>query len=738
IPELPNMYRRTTHLLLSGLLIGVTCACDAELVDRGTRYLERTKLALLDSFSSKVSDNRETLMVNGFLPQPNYSGNADAGDAAQLVDGKLVTPPMWTKKESVGWFGQTPVLIELQRKKRKSASGKIRVHSGLGLYADTALPRQIDVYTETRDGLIVAGSYLQRGALKVEDKRNYWLEVPVSNLGQRVIVALHTNSAFLQIDEVEFVPDPAAANSMPAEEPLAISSLEDIRDDSAKRLRVNLELNASDRSASKRVWREKFAADSLTTWIADPWDPAIGELSPGGINPQNKTIEVEGLDKEFETLAIGLYSTGVGVQQVDVEVKGLDKEQYSLMQLEHVLAADGEMAFDPLPALRGNSLKILPGWPTLLWIKLDLKKFPQGKSTGEIIIRDRSKQNENHAFPLQINVFDAKKLKSPELQAAVWGYSNDMPIWSDPQKALSDQQNHYVNVWIVNPVNIPGLKLDGNFREDLLARLQNDLALYKDQGRVRLYLGWTLENNPLGLNKNQLALSGERRTALKNWLEKINQIMQAAGYADTDWELYPVDEPGGEALTALAEIATVIRETLPGVGIYANPIDTHSYPTKPEQLQALTGLIDSWQPILALVRDEKFNGFFRTLDAAWGFYHNPPVPAKRADALEHYRAQGWWAWALGATEVGFWAYSDSTGSSVWDDFDGRRPDFAVVYEQSDHLVSSRRWEAFAEGIEDYQLLVGSGLAVPADFAVEQLDSRTIRELRHKALQALSQ
>jgi hypothetical protein len=55
--------------------------------------------------------------------------------------------------------------------------------------------------------------------------------------------------------------------------------------------------------------------------------------------------------------------------------------------------------------------------------------------------------------------------------------------------------------------------------------------------------------------------------------------------------------------------------------------------------------------------------------------------------------------------VGFWSYSDTNGSSAWDDIDGRRPDWAVVYESDKGVVSSRRWEAFREGLEDYALLV---------------------------------
>ena len=43
--------------------------------------------------------------------------------------------------------------------------------------------------------------------------------------------------------------------------------------------------------------------------------------------------------------------------------------------------------------------------------------------------------------------------------------------------------------------------------------------------------------------------------------------------------------------------------------------------------------------------------------------------------------------------------------SGWDDFDGESPDHSVVYNIGDQIISSRRWEAFKQGIEDYELLV---------------------------------
>jgi hypothetical protein len=114
--------------------------------------------------------------------------------------------------------------------------------------------------------------------------------------------------------------------------------------------------------------------------------------------------------------------------------------------------------------------------------------------------------------------------------------------------------------------------------------------------------------------------------------------------------------------------------------------------------------VDYWQPSLLAVRGH-LGDFFKGLQKEWWIYGNPKSPAKIGSPLHDYRLLAWWAWHYRASGVGFWSYSDTNGSSAWDDIDGRRPDWAVVYESDKGVVSSRRWEAFREGLEDYALLV---------------------------------
>lgn len=728
------MGKLLTHLLTSLLLSSLLSACDSDLVERGKRYLGRVTHGVMDKLQSNVSEGRESIDVLQFLPLPNYT-NADASDPKQLTDASLTRPPMWTRKESVGWQGQTPVLIQVKREDATVANGKIRIHAALGAYASVMLPRQVDVYTEVDGGMVIVGTYREKQGLKLEDERSYWLEVPVRGLTEKFIIAVHANGWYVQLDELEFVPDSRVSEKPASTQVLAVTNLEEVRESAEQKLILDMEMRATDRFRSKQEWRKVYPEQTLISWVADPWAVDLDQLEPLQIDTQKTQVQVNGTDAEFEHFAIGVYSTLSGLDQVDIDVEGLPDDSFELLSLERVLASDGRMAFDPLVPIIGSALKLQSGWPTLIWIKLDLRKLSVGKSQAVVSIQNKSKLF-SKVYNIDVSVVAAGKSKDVPIWASVWGYSSDMPMWANPDLAIQNQQAHYVDRWTIQPQYLPGLALDGGAEAHKKKRLLADLALYKGKGKVRLYFGWSLESNPLGIKPGQYTISSAKEKAFTKWLLLLNSVMESAGYTKNDWELYPIDEPTGTVLDALLPIAKIMKKTLPDIAIYSDPISTSADPSSEAQLKMLNGVIDIWQPDLAMLQG-KGKAFFANLDKDWGFYQNPPLPPKRANPLEYYRALGWWAWKTGATGIGFWSYSDTTNSSMWNDFDGRRPDFSVVYDRSGKLFNSRRWEAFADGIEDYKIMRGAGVLADPGLNPATLDTQTIQALRNKALQQLN-
>ena len=714
------------HLLVLFSLL-LLAACDEDQVARAKGYVERLASGLLDQAGSSVSADRAPIRVHEFLPEPNYNASGPDAEAAQMTDGTLERPPLWVRDGGVGWFGQTPVVISAERQSGpEKQDGKIRLHAGLGRYAGTSLPRQIDVYSQAQGRANLVGSYREPPGLNPADKKSYWIEVPVKALSRQFSVAVHGNGAYIQIDELEFVPGEVARAH--AAEAFDAPDLQAIRDDASAQLRLNFELRAGDRGESRARWREVIGTGQVS-WVADAWDQDPGQWGPEVQMDAPEVLRFAGYNGEKEVASVGFFSTGMGFSELSVEVKGAPVGAVSLFQLARVMTADGRLVYDPLKPMDDGLFRLQSGWPELLWVEADLSKMPVGESQAELRIRGASLEK---TYPLEFHVVDEAQLAPATLDAKVWSYSRDMPIWGDSGQAMRDLQEHYVNTWVVHPSDIPGVSLDGKPDPKAEARLLADLERYHGLGKVHLFLGWTGRDNPFGISPDQPEISSSDARDFTNWLQYIQGLMRSANYEATDWAFYPMDEISGEETRVFLSVSRLIREAVPDARIYANPISTTTQPTSVEQLRALEEVVDEWQPVSKLYHSE-VGAYFDTTAVPQGFFHIPDVPAKAAAPIRDYRALGWHAWRRNAKSIGFWAYSDSTGSSVWDDFDGRRPDFAVVYEDAGRLISSRRWEGFAAGIEDYRLLKGSQFPAPKDLQPSSLTARAMQKLRQEAL-----
>jgi hypothetical protein len=75
--------------------------------------------------------------------------------------------------------------------------------------------------------------------------------------------------------------------------------------------------------------------------------------------------------------------------------------------------------------------------------------------------------------------------------------------------------------------------------------------------------------------------------------------------------------------------------------------------------------------------------------------------AKHQSPLGYYRAQAWLAWRHQMTGIGFWSYCTSQDDPWF--VPKLRYDYLLVY-PGNGVVSSKRWEAVRDGIEDYGML----------------------------------
>lgn len=703
-----------------------------------------------------VCSNSNALLVPikviSLTPAPKYlhSGN----EVERLTDGKTEFYPIWIRKGCVAWGGAGLVQIMLQvgEASTRPISGKLLLHTARGTIAGVHIPARIDVYAQRKDQKFTHAAGMSFRDEDFADKQNHWLSLEVDSVQSPILVIVRANGNYIAIDEIQWEEKVLSSTKI---HPLVGDAAACVKD-SLERHRQFLLANVITLSKdSAREWTKAFGNEKQVMWVPEnPYDPLPLYPSAAMIASAAKEIHISGTRSERESACLGLLNLTDSDQDLTISVEGESKiaASVSLREVAKILVADGSQVYDPLLPLKDGHHIIAPAkLSAYLWIQADLRSMPPGQHRLSILVRDHTKKVV-YSVPLILNVIDQQLPVNRRPAAFTWAYSIDLPIWRNPAKAVADLVDHGINVFLIHPSKIPMPTLTGQWNGKVATTLADDISLYRGKGLILLHLGWR-PGQPAWLKPLSDQNIALQKAALQAWVWQLYSFLKGLGLSEKEWALYPVDEPHSDLLPYLRELAKWMKEAAPSIQIYANPDIAHSYRTTSADLIPLSAYIDLWQPALNLATGPAASFFtiLTNLSRPWWIYDGPPAPAKAASPWHYYRLLSWRSWAAGAKGVGVWSYSDTTGTTAWDDLDGRRPDFALVYEGNDGPISSRRWEAFRKGLEDFQLLeaVAQGdlpssakLAPDLKSRVKELLNQSpvpsfarVEALRHEMLQA---
>jgi len=196
------------------------------------------------------------------------------------------------------------------------------------------------------------------------------------------------------------------------------------------------------------------------------------------------------------------------------------------------------------------------------------------------------------------------------------------------------------------------------------------------------------------------------RTALKTYLADLTAHLNGLGFSREQFALYPIDEPGGNGwptVRRLVEFGQMVRAADPGMLMYVN--GGGDVP----MFQALAPVTDIWCPGVGTVatEPEKIAVMRGPGKQFWSYdcgYANAGVTGrtlKAGDVIAMYRTAAISAFGYGLTGAGFWT-SIAGGEDPWTRTEGY--DYMILYPGRSQPVTSRRWEAVREGIEDFRIL----------------------------------
>jgi hypothetical protein len=121
----------------------------------------------------------------------------------------------------------------------------------------------------------------------------------------------------------------------------------------------------------------------------------------------------------------------------------------------------------------------------------------------------------------------------------------------------------------------------------------------------------------------------------------------------------------------------------------------------PENSKKFIGLIDIWMPMIDLLKEDKELLEFYKSTGAKVWTYEAPEHSKFLKPLGLYRLQPWLAFEYGLSGCGMWTYN---WGNRWAMDQSELETWGMIYEDGENIVTSRRWEAYRDGVEDFNML----------------------------------
>ncbi len=474
------------------------------------------------------------------------------------------------------------------------------------------------------------------------------------------------------------------------------------------------------------------------------------------LRKNTKGINIQMWQNEYESAAFNIVNCSDEAMTMAVSIspllgpagKKIDSNRtFTVRRAIYVKGSTVGSIADALVLQAERPFNLQPGELTQIWLTIFNPTLTAGSYRGRVGVLAKTEKGENlpiETIPVTIKV---QKHKFPEncfLNTCNWAYYKVASM----AEMAEDLHNHHINVYVVPPQNLPFLRFasdrPGVVRKPNFANLDNALRHHNYARTYLLSLDFNNNKKDYGRFGKVEWMTPEWKVVFSQWLKKLVKHLKVAGVGYDKFALYPFDETLCDEFYKLAKL---IKATDPKVRIYAN-----SFGKGPKDFMRFRELIDIWclQDSHCMRYPEWTEQIKDFGKQVWTYECLRPTKAK--DPYSYYRLMPWRAFKRGQTGAGFWIYyhglNFKTGAAPWDDTLKPLGFSGVVYGRggspvpglAENIVPSRRWQAWREGVEDYQYLYELQQAinkirpkdpVTANKARETLDRQVSRVLNNQ-------
>lgn len=652
---------------------------------------------------------------------PNYQYSAPPSDNSSLTDGIYTKGYFWSQRTTVGWMGKK-VLITIDLGEIQAISD-VTFNTVRSTPAGVSFAKNVYVFISNDNNSFKyvgdAGDTPDNSPGPYEIKK--FILKNINFEARYITLAVIPQGKLLFCDEIEVLKG-TISNTLSKPHVFSKDSLNDIinslKSFDFDREYLDKSINKLKGVSNARVTKEyldlltQLQNKGLTKFDLDAIGKKIGQLHASTLrnkykvpfisekyNPwdtlsqiSNSQMSSPSLDYDFvipkngvQYGAFVITNTSAIPQQFVFKssIQNTTVNNIEFFEVAYVPSSDYTQIPDPLIVIK-NDINIDPGISQMFIFKIT--GLRAGSAESHLILQSSSKKVEVN---INIQVRDLF-MNWAELSANVWGYLNYPMIKDRKREAAEDLELHHINTIVIPPSVLPNIET-GNY-----AIFRSYLQNFKNVKNVFLFMNYSsldLRN----MYKNGQFLSSVWKNKFIEWYNNTIKLIDEMGFPANQVYLYPYDEVGGINIKDFENLILWARKEIPRIKFFATLANVEAINT-----------------ILPLVQIAQIQSTYK------GLLNLPPHqceiwiysgsgPARDLSPYLFYRLMAWKAFENDYKGIGFWNYADEGTDKqlnlISDPLLTPSNSYSVIYNgPNKQIISTRRWEAFKLGIEDYALL----------------------------------
>ncbi len=696
-------------------------------------------LNLFWCFSASALENLALSKSYSYSPKPNYPLCTDDSDKTQLTDGKS-SGSWWTEKSTVGWRKPEPIVEVVIDLGQSCAVEQVNIRTIGGGFASVKFPEFIAaLLSDTANQFKFAGLVSSRGLANVRSSANRGVPhvMSIENInasGRFVKLVARPNGQTLFMDEIEVMGEKLSDSpninlrdnleTFENDEKLLgriddYLQLEDNVTSTTKLLTVNQVREEKELAGKKRaqLYKNKYQKP----FVCLPANPMeIVYEKEILLRESASEINIRMWQNEYESAAFNIINCSDTKMKINVSISPLAGQEsrkidsdktFTIRRAYYVMASETGSIADALILQGERPFDIEPGQLIQVWLTIYNPQLPAGEYEAKIAVsatRDDGEKLPVETVPMNLRIYKNRLGDKPALNTCVWDYYDVAP----EDEMAKDLRSHHINVCVVPAQDLPFLRFStdapGVTRKPDYSRLDKLIKQRSYAETFLLGMGFSVTQKDYGRFGDVKWMSDTWKKVFTSWLKDLAQHLRNLGIDYNRYALYPFDESIADDYY---ELAKLIKSIDPKIRLYAN-----SFGKGPEEFMRFRELIDIWclQDSHIVRHPDWFEAIKSFRKQMWTYECLEPMKAQQP--YSYYRLLPWRAFQRSQGGAGFWIYyyglDFEPGAVPWDDTLRPQGFSGVVYGAkaspvaglTDGIIPSRRWQAFREGVEDYQYL----------------------------------